>query len=260
MNGNQTALITGATSGIGYELSKLFAGNGYNLVLVARNKSRLDDVASECKRKYSVSATTISKDLSLPSAPPEIADGLRRNSIGVDILVNNAGFNEYGPFLETDLDRELQMIHLHIVALTHLTKLLLPEMTRRNHGKILNIGSTGSFAPGVFNAVYCASKAYILSFSEAIAEELRGTGVSVTTLCPGPTSTEFAQRAGMGDVRIFRGKLMDARAVAEVGFTSLMNGKSTVVPGLPNKLTVFSLRLAPRTLVAKISRSLMSRN
>lgn len=259
MKRNQTALVTGATSGIGYELCKLFAWNGYNLVLVARDKARLDNLANELGRDFSVSSITIPADLSLPAAPGEIIHQLQRNSIHIDILVNNAGFNEYGPFSETDLHKELQMIQLNIASLTCLTKLLLPEMIKQKSGKILNVGSIGSFGPGPFNAVYCATKAYILSFSEAIAEELRGTGVTVTTLCPGATKTDFPRRAKMEDVKIFQGKLMDPKKVAELGYDALMQGKTTLVPGCTNKLTVFSLRLTPRKMVLKMAKSLMSR-
>ena len=259
MKNKQTVLITGATSGIGFELSNIFAENGYNLVLVARNKARLEKLANECKQKFGVSTRTISKDLSLPTSPMEIVDELLENSIQIDFLINNAGFNVYGSFPETDLNKELQMIYVNIVSLTHLTKLLLPGMIERTNGKILNVGSTGSFAPGVFNAVYCATKAYVLSFSEAIAEELKGTGVSVTTLCPGATKTEFAQRANMGDVKIFQGKLMEAKEVAEIGYNALMNDKRTKIAGCANNLTVFTLRFTPRNMVAKISKSIMSR-
>lgn len=256
---NKTALITGATSGIGYELSKLFAKNRYDLVLIARNKQKLEDTANELRQAFSISTITIPKDLSLPSSPGEIFSKLREESIQIDVLANNAGFNEYGLFSQTDLQRELQMIQLHIASLTHLTKLLLPGMLERRHGKILNIGSTGSFVPGPLVAVYCATKAYILSFSEALAEELKGTGVTVTTLCPGSTKSEFAQRANMLDVAIFQGKLMDAKEVAQIGYNALMRHKTTVVAGCANKLTVFSLRFTPRSRVAKMVKGMMSR-
>lgn len=256
---NKTALITGATSGIGYELSKLFALNRYNLVLVARNDQRLEDLANELRQAFSISTVTIPKDLSIPSSPEEIFSNLREKSIQIDVLVNNAGFNEYGLFSQTDLRRELQMIQLNIASLTYLTKLLLPGMLERKHGKILNIGSTGSFVPGPLNAVYCATKAYILSFSEAIAEELKETGVTVTTLCPGATKTEFAKRANMEDVALFQGKLMDAKEVARIGYDALMRGKRTIVAGCVNKLTISSIRFLPRNKVAKMVKAMMSR-
>lgn len=256
---NKTALITGATSGIGYELSKLFALNHYSLVLVARNVQRLEDLANELRQAFSVSVITIPKDLSLSSSPEEIFSVLQENSIQVDVLVNNAGFNEYGLFSQTDLRRELQMIQLNIASLTYLTKMLLQGMLERKYGKILNVGSTGSFVPGPLNAVYCATKAYILSFSEAIAEELKETGITVTTLCPGATKTEFARRANMEDVAIFQGKLMDAKEVARIGYNALLRGKKTIVAGCANKLTVLSLRFTPRSMVAKMVKGMMSR-
>lgn len=255
----KTALITGATSGIGYELSKLFAQKGYNLVLVARNKQRLLNQASQLEKSFSVTVKIIARDLAEAASPGEIFAELQANSIHIDILVNNAGFNEYGNIYETDLQKELQMIQVNMVALTCLTKLLLPGMLEKKYGKILNVGSTGSFAPGPLNAVYCASKAYVLSFSEAIAEELRGTGVTVTALCPGATKTEFARRANMEDVKIFRGRLMDAGKVAEIGYRSLMSGKTSVVAGMANCLMIFSLRFTPRNMVAKVSRCMLSR-
>lgn len=255
----KTALITGATSGIGCELSRLFAENGYNLVLVARNQQRLEHLASEFKQKFLITTNIISKDLSSPTSPEEIFAELHDKSIHIDVLVNNAGFNEYGPFSETDLQKELQMIQVNLVSLTHLTKLLLPGMLKNNYGKILNVGSTGSFASTPLNAVYCATKAFVLSFSEAIAEELRGTGVTVTTLCPGATKTEFARRAKMEDTKLFQGNLMDAKKVAVMGYHALMRGKTSVITGCANKLTVFSLRFTPRNMVTKIGRSLLSR-
>lgn len=193
------------------------------------------------------------------TAPEEICAELQDKSIHIDILVNNAGFNEYGHFSETDPEKELQMIQVNLVSLTRLTKLLLPGMLKQGYGKILNIGSTGSFGPGPLNAVYCATKAYVLSFSEAIAEELRGTGVTVTALCPGATKTEFAGRAKMEDVRLFQKGLMDAGKVAEIGFDALMRGKTSVVAGCTNKLTVFSVRFMTRNMVAKMVKGMLSR-
>jgi hypothetical protein len=253
------ALITGASSGIGKSLAEKFAREKINLVLVARNRARLEELALEIKKNYGVSALAIAKDLSQPSAPREIAAELEKNFIEADILVNNAGFNVYGEFAGTDFADELAMIQVNIIALAGLTKLLMPGMVKNKFGKILNIGSTGSFAPGVYNSVYCATKAFVLSFSEALAEELKGSGVSVTALCPGATETEFAQRAGMEKVKIFRGKTMSAEKVAEIGFASLIKGERTIVPGILNKLLVFSLRFSPRVLTAKVSKNLMSK-
>jgi hypothetical protein len=196
--------------------------------------------------------------LSVATSPKEIFDELQQESVQVDVLVNNAGFNVYGPFSETDLMEELQMIQVNLVSLTHLTKLFLPGMLKQGYGKILNVGSTGSFGPGPLNAVYCATKAYVLSFSEAIAEELEGTGVTVTALCPGATKTEFAKRAGMEDVKLFQSRLMDARTVAEIGYRALMEGKRVVVAGIYNKLQMSLIRFLPRKMVTKMVKDMMS--
>jgi uncharacterized protein len=201
----KTALITGASSGIGYELAGLFASSGHDLVLVARNEQRLSRLAEELQQRIGVAVTVLVKDLAAPRAAEEIVVELQNRSLHVDILVNNAGFGEYGPFHETSLERKLQMIQVNVAELTQLTRLLLSGMLERNSGNILNIGSTASFAPGPFVAVYSATKAYVLSFSEALAEELKGTGVTVTVLCPGSTETEFAERAKMTESRIFQG-------------------------------------------------------
>ncbi len=253
----KTALVTGATSGIGYELAKLFARDGFDLVLVARNDRRLHEVADELRLSAGAAITVISEDLSQPGAAGHIHRQLTDAGVEVDVLVNDAGFSVYGPFWTTDAQREWQMIQTNIVALTQLTYLLLPGMVARRSGRILNLGSTASFAPGPFSAVYNASKAYVLSFSEALAEELRGTGVTVTTLCPGPTKTEFAERAHLTATNLFRGRLSSAADVARAGYRALMRGQTTVVVGLANQLLVLTIRLSPRTLVAKVSRRML---
>jgi len=257
MTMRRTALITGASSGIGYELTKRFASDEFDLVLVARNVERLEQVATEMRERYGATVTVLPKDQAEPAAADEIAAALAARGIDVDALVNNAGFNVYGPFHDTDGERELAMLQVNIVALTRLTKLLLPAMVRRGSGRILNIGSTGSFAPGPFDAVYCASKAYVLSFSEAIAEELEGTGVTVTALCPGATRTRFAERAGMTATPMFSGRVAEASDVAAIGYRALMDGRRVVVPGLANALLAFSVRLSPRRLVASIGRRML---
>ena len=254
----ETALITGATSGIGYELSKLFAHDGYDLVLVARDRERLEKTAARLRQQKGANVTVLAGDLALPDTPDRLCAELEQKSIAIDVLVNNAGFNVYGPFTETDLQKELQMIQVNMVSLTHLTKLLLPGMVKRGRGRILNVGSTGSFVPGPLNAVYCATKAYVLSFSDAIAEELAGSGVTVTALCPGATRTEFAQRAGMERTNLFQGPLMEGATVAATGYRALMRGRRSVIAGVMNKLTIFSIKFAPRFLVAKISKKIMS--
>jgi short-subunit dehydrogenase len=252
----RTALVTGATSGIGYELAKLFVRDGFDLVIVARNDQRLHEVADELRRG-GVGITVVAQDLSQPDAADAIYRQLTDAGVDVDVLVNNAGFSVYGPFWTTDPHRQWQMIQTNIVALTQLTHLLLTRMVARRSGRILNLASTASFAPGPYSAVYGASKAYVLSFSEALAEELRGTGVTVTTLCPGPTKTEFAERAHLTGTNLFRGRLSSAADVARVGYRALMRGQTTVVVGLANQLLLLTIRLSPRTLVLKVSRRMM---
>lgn len=254
---SKTALITGASSGIGRELARLFAADGHNLVLVARDEVRLGQLAEELRGAHGVDVTVLPKDLASPQAADEIAAELSRLGVEVDALVNNAGFNVYGAFADTDGQRELQMLQVNVVALTRLTKLLLRGMLARRTGRILNIGSTGSFAPGPFDAVYCASKAYVLSFSEAIAEELAGTGVTVTALCPGATKTEFAERAGMTDTPMFRGRLAEPADVALLGYRALMRGRRVAIHGLGNALMTFSIRLSPRAMVASVGRRML---
>jgi len=255
----KAALITGSSSGIGYEFSKLFAQDGYNLVLVARNKQKLKQLADELEGNFGISVKIISKDLSVATAPQEIFDEIQQESIQIDALVNNAGFNVYGLFSETDLMEELQMIQVNLVSLTHLTKLFLPGMLRKGSGSVLNVGSTGSFVPGrPLNAVYCATKAFVLSFSEAIAEELQGTGISVTTLCPGATKTEFSRKAHMKDTKLFKKGVMDAKTVAEIGYQAMLKGDRLVVAGFGNKLQILLFKFMPRKMMTKMVKDVMS--
>ncbi|MBE9007915.1 SDR family oxidoreductase [Fortiea sp. LEGE XX443] len=259
MQGNrkQTALITGASGGIGYEFVKLFAQDGYNLVLVARSEQKLNQIADELKRKFGIEVKVIAQDLANPAAPEEIFSELQQASIKIDVLINNAGFAIYGLFHETDLTAELQMLQVNVMCLTHLTKLFLEDMLKQGYGKILNLASTAAFQPGPLMAVYYASKAYVLSFSEAIANELEGTGVSVTALCPGPTESGFQKRAAMEDSKLVSGqKIMDAETVAKIGYDALFDNKPVVVPGLKNKLLTETVRFTPRRLVTKIVRSM----
>jgi short-subunit dehydrogenase len=253
----KTALITGASSGIGYELSKLFAADGTNLVLVARSEQRLNEIASDLAQTYGVRVTVLAKDLSDPASPGEIFAALQAQSIGVDVLVNNAGFGTYGPFAKIDWAEELRMLQVNVVSLTHLTKLFLPGMIERRSGHILNVGSTGSFAPGPLMAAYCATKAYVLSLSEAISEEVRGTGVSVTALCPGVTRTGFQARAKVEHLQLTSGSMMSARQVAEAGYKALMRGQAIVVPGFSNQLLAFAVRITPRSLARRVAHRMM---
>jgi short-subunit dehydrogenase len=239
---DKATLVTGASSGIGRELARLFARDGHHLVLVARNRQKLEELARELETQHGVETKVIVKDLADPASPEEIVDQLRGEGIQVENLINNAGTQVYGLFAETELDRQLAMIQVNMTSLTHLTGLLLPGMVERGRGRILNLGSIGSFAPGPLNAVYCAAKAYVLSFSEATAAELSGTGVTVTALCPGATDTAFAPRHGLEDVRLFR-NMMSADRVARIGYRALMKGRHVVVTGLGNQLQVLGFKL-----------------
>jgi short-subunit dehydrogenase len=244
----KTALITGASSGLGMDFSRLLARDGYELFLVARSEGKLRELAREIGH-----ATVIVADLTSPKAPQQIFDA----SGAVDVLINNAGFGLSGPFVETDLQKELEMIQVNIVALTHLTKLFLRPMVARKSGRIMNVASTAAFAPGPLMAVYYATKAYVLSFSEAITDELSGTGVTVTTLCPGPTATGFAGVAGMESSRLFSlMKPMRSEDVARFGIRAMQHGRRVAIPGAANKLLAQSIRVSPRRLVTTIVRKL----
>ncbi|MGB7444804.1 MAG: SDR family oxidoreductase, partial [Coleofasciculaceae cyanobacterium] len=236
-NRPKTALITGASSGIGYELAKLFARDRYNLVLVARSEQKLVQLAEVFQDKFGIAVKVIAKDLSRPEAPEEIWAELKRESITVDVLINNAGFANYGFFAEIDTGSELKMMQLNMMALTHLSKLFLPDMLQQGYGKILNVASTAAFQPGPLMAVYYATKAYVLSLSESLANELQNSGVTVTALCPGPTESGFQARANMEESKLVSGQqIMDAQTVAQIGYRSLMSNKTVVIPGLKNKL------------------------
>jgi len=257
---NQTALITGASAGIGRELAKLFANDGYGLVLVARNGSRLAQFADELQRQFGVSAKPFPLDLASASAPQFLFDQLARQNICTDVLVNNAGYGKLGAFADVTSEESLGQIQLNVTALTHLTKLFLGPMLERKSGKILNVASTAGFQPGPLMAVYYATKAYVISFSEALANELRGSGVIVTCLCPGPTDTEFQKRAGTEETPLFRKiRPMDAKTVACDGYRALMKGKPLAISGIRNWLLAESLRISPRKVVTAVSRRLIER-
>ena len=251
---HETALITGASSGIGLELAKRFARDGFSLVLTARSIDKLNQLASRLKAQYGVAVRVIMKDLAKPEAPEEIFQELNRAGISVDILVNNAGFGSYGFFQKLDLARELKIIQVNITALTHLTKLFLPGMIEKRRGKILNVASTAAFQPGPLMAVYYATKAFVLSFSEAIANELKGTGVTVTCLCPGPTRSGFQEMAAIENVKIVKAGMMSSEEVAEIGYRALLQGKAVAVAGLRNKILTFLVRFGPRSWVTSMVR------
>lgn len=243
-------MITGASSGIGLELARVFAREGYSLVLTARDGQRLEQIAAELKPAV---VQVIAKDLALPEAPLEI----HREVSKVDVLVNNAGFGVFGKFEGTLLSEELGMMQVNVTALVVLTKLYLPGMIAARNGKILNVASTAAFQPGPLMAIYYATKAFVLSFSEAIGNELDGTGVTVTALCPGPTASGFQDRGKMQNSGLVKGKkIMDARTVAEAGYRGMMAGKSIVIPGVKNKVLAQSVRFSPRSMVTKLVRSM----
>ncbi len=256
----QTALITGASAGIGYELAKLFAKNRYNLVLVARNGPKLSQFADELQRHYGVSAKSMAVDLSWPQGPYSLFDDVQHSGTHIDVLVNNAGYGKFGEFAKMPLEDDIGMIQLNMVTLTVLSKLFLGPMLARRYGKIMNVASTAGFQPGPMMAVYYATKAYVISFSEAIANELKSSGVTVTCLCPGATDTEFQKRAGMENtVLVKKLKPMDAETVARAGYEGLMSGKTLVIPGVRNRVLAESVRFAPRKLVTAISRKILER-
>lgn len=251
------AFITGATSGIGFALAKKFAQNGFDLALTGRDVTRLQSVQTEWEQKYDVAIKYCAHDLSVSSTPEELCDVLHAEMMEVDVLVNNAGFGLRGEFAELPLADQLALLQVNVVALTHLTHLLLPEMLRRGSGKILNVASVAAFEPGPLMAVYYASKAYVLNFSLALREELKDKGITVTTLCPGPTATQFSERAGAHNTHLFqRLAMMDADTVADAAFKGLMNGKALVVPGVMNKFFTQAVRCAPRTLLPRIVKKL----
>jgi short-subunit dehydrogenase len=258
MKANTTALITGASGGIGYELAKLFAHDHYNLVLVARSADKLTQFADELQRQFSITAKPVPLDLTDGPAPQFLLDQLKRENIPIDVLVNNAAYGILGEFSKVPLEENLGQIQLNITALTHMTRLFLPPMLERGAGRIMNVASTAGFQPGPLMAVYYASKAYVISFSEALANELSGTGVTVTCLCPGPTDTGFQGRAGTENTALFKAlPPMDAKTVARDGYRGLVAGKTLVISGLRNRLLMESLRVSPRKLVTAISRKIL---
>ncbi len=253
--GRGVALVTGASSGIGCELAKLFARNGCNLVLVARNREILNKLAEDLKSKTGSAPKVIARDLSSPSAPLDIYQELQKGAIQVDVLVNCAGFGASGLFSEIDMQRQLDMIQVNVVALTQLTRLFLKDMLTRRTGKVLNVASTAGFQPGPLMAVYYATKAYVLSFSEALAEEVRGSGVTVSVLCPGPTKTGFQDRSGLNQSRLFRSRLvgtLDAATVARAGYRGLMKNTTVIIPGARNRFLIFATRLIPRKMLTRV--------
>ena len=257
---SETVLITGASSGIGLELAKCFAADyalndNCRIILVARNTDALESLAAELRRNYKVEAIVLTADLSLPEAPKRIFAELSAQKISVDVLVNNAGFGANGAFAELSLPRQLEMLQVNITALMELTGLFLPGMIQRKRGGILNVGSVAGFLPGPGMAVYYATKAFVLSFTEALSEELLGTGLKISVLCPGPTESNFGNVARGKKVREIKTPKMSAEAVAQYGHRAFRNGKVIAIPGAQNKAFVFLNRFAPRWIPRKIINS-----
>lgn len=243
----KTVLITGASSGFGAQFAKLFAKDGYNLVLTARSTDRLNAIKHSLEGEYGVDVTVITKDLSCPHAADEIFAFTQHSGIDIDVLVNNAGFGILGQFAASDLSKQQEMINLNVLSLTKLTHLYLPHMLQQKYGRILNVASIAAFAPGPLMATYYASKAYVLSFSDALATELKGTGVTVTALCPGPVNTGFANAVGFKNNIMFSGRA-DGKAaqVSRCGYNAMNKGKTIALPDMLCRMGAFGVRLVPR--------------
>ncbi len=246
-------LITGASSGIGYEFVNLFAKDGANLVITSRNERKLINIKNMIEKEYNVKVFTISKDLVRTESPEEIYEQLKKENISIDILVNNAGFGYYGDFSDTDLGRQIDMIQLNVLSLVKLTGLLLPSMIEKGYGKILNVASMAGFQGIPHHNIYSATKAFVLIFSESIAREFEDKGITVTCLCPGPTDTNFFETAGMKSMGFKKFGLMSARKVAKVGFNALKKNKTIAIPGWKNKFVVFLERFIPRIVITKLA-------
>jgi short-subunit dehydrogenase len=259
MNTRPLALITGASSGIGAQIALELARTGHDLVLVARNVTNMDIIADRAMA-HGARSTVMSFDLSVPNAAAKLVAEIRRQNLVIDVLVNNAGFGDAAAFYKADAARLDQMVLLNIAALTSLTRAFVPEMVSRGRGRIMMVSSIAAFQPGPGMAVYCATKAYVLSLGEAIADELRGTGVSVTTLCPGATRTGFFAAAHAEDLAIVKQGAMDAASVARVGVKALFDGKTVVVTGFLNKILAWTGRVFPRFLTLPVTRALMAKS
>lgn len=258
-NKKRTALVTGAASGLGYELALLLAKDQFNLILIDVDAENLAKTKTEIEHAFNVEVIALTKDLSLPNIAKEIIDDV--NNAPIDVLINNAGFGLFGSFSETNWERESAMLHVHIITTTHLTKLVLEGMVKRGSGQILNVTSLAAFQPGPLMSIYYASKSYVLSFSEAIANELKGTGVTVTALCPGPTKTSFQETvsANTGDNKITF-NMACAKEVALYGYEAMIKGKTYAIPGGFNKFLATLPRLLTRNAATTIVRKIQAKN
>ena len=250
---SETVLITGASSGIGLELSRCFAADGCRLVLLARNTEALETLAKELRQAHKIEALVLTADLSLPETPARVFKDLQGRGVKVDVLVNNAGFGANGTFAGLSLERQLEMIQVNISALTNLTGLFLPGMIERRQGGVLNVGSLAGFLPGPGMAVYYATKAFVLSFTEALTEELAGTGLTATALCPGPTATNFGNVSHGQKMRRLNTPKMPAAAVARHGHRAFRNGRWLAIPGWQYHFLIFLIRMLPRWCVRKLA-------
>lgn len=258
-SGNYT-LITGASSGIGFELAKVFARNSHNLILVARSAAKLEELKNEIKAAHKVSVEVISLDLSKPESAEELFNATQSKNLQVDILINNAGFGDHGLFVNSELKKNQEMIDLNILTLTKLTHLYVQPMLKNKSGKIMNVASTAAFQPGPLMSVYYATKAYVLHFSEGLHEELIGTGVTITSLCPGATASGFQAAANLSNVALLDTiKIPSSRDVAEYAYSALMNKKVVAIHGLMNAIFANGVRLLPRSLIRKIAKKLQEK-
>ncbi len=254
----ETVLITGASSGIGMGLAKLFAADGSDLVLVARREDRLNKLAEELKSEHGIEVHVLPKDLSKKTSPKEIFNHLKKEKIEIDVLVNNAGFGSRGTVSELDTDLQVDMVQVNAAALTHLTSLFLPGIIERGQGGILNVGSLAGFQPGPNLAVYFATKAYVLSFTEALAEEISNPNIKVSCFAPGPVKTEFGEKSDLEDSLLFKISLMDLEPAVKAGYEGFRKGKTIVIPGLKQQIVPFLNRFTPRLIVRKIAKKLNS--
>jgi len=254
------ALVTGASGGIGLDLARLLAKDKHDLVLVARSEDKLKEAKSSIEKEFGVNVKIIIADLSLPEAATQLYDEIQKEKIHIDILINNAGYGDFGSFASCDWTKQERMINLNVLSLSKITHYFLPAMIKSGHGKIMNLGSIASFLPGPMMSTYYATKAYVLSFSCSLANELKGTGVTITALCPGPVDTGFVAAAALEGSKLFHSfKPMTSPDVAAYGYRRMMKGKLLAIPGTMNKLMVTSIRFSPRKLVASIVRKVQEK-
>lgn len=254
----KNVLITGTTSGIGKAFAEKFAGMGNDIILVSRDRQKLEQQQLYLQNQYHVTVNFIAYDLTKEDAADFIIEQIDNWNMPIDFLVNNAGFNEFGLFSQTDISKEIKMIDLHIRFITQLTKHILSIMEKNNYGHILNIGSTGSFIPSPSDAVYSATKAYIMSFSNALYGEYRNTGIKITLLCPGATETEFARKANIEQTLLFKFAVMKPDQVVKIAYPKIIKGKRLIIPGLYNKFLIFCSKIMPVDITNKLTMIMMN--